>query len=316
MRVAVTGANGFLGRSVVRALLQRGHQVRAWSRAQAAEQAPGVEWLSGNLGNSDDTDRLLVDVDVVVHLAGRAHVADKTVVQRQQFVEVNVGLTVDLAHAAIRHGVRRFVFASSIGVLGSPSGAETPLTETSVPDPEGTYARSKLAAEQELFEVAPGGIEVTVVRPTLVFGAGAPGNVRRLVRLASSGIPLPLGNLSGKRSFVGVRNLSDLFALCCTHPQAAAQIFVAADDTALSVPEILEALGAGLGRRVRIWSLPGSMLTVAARLLGRSADLAKMSAPLVVDATKARTLLGWQSHQSLYDAIRETAAAHRVNAVR
>jgi nucleoside-diphosphate-sugar epimerase len=315
MRVAVTGANGFLGRFVVHALLQRGLQVRAWSREPCAEQDRGAEWLHGGLENPNNVDRLLTQVDVLVHLAGRAHAADRTVTQRQQFIEVNVGLTTALAHAAIRHGVRRFVFASSIGVLGMPVRAGA-LTETSTPNPQSTYARTKLTAEQQLFAVASGGLEITVVRPTLIFGPRAPGNVRRLLRLAASGVPLPLGNLSGKRSFVGVRNLSDLFVLCCTHPQAVAQTFVAADDTALSVPEILEALGAGLGRRVQVWSLPAPLLSIGARLLGRSADLAKLSAPLLVDASKARTLLGWQSSQTLYDSICETAMAYRSNTVR
>jgi UDP-4-keto-D-FucNAc 4-reductase len=317
MLVAVTGASGFLGRYVVPDLLQRGLQVRAWSRRSVTGAASGEDRMSGDLSIAANVDRLLAGVDVVVHLAGRAHVADRTAAQRQEFIDLNAGLTAQLAHAAARHGVSRFVLASSIGVLGSASSAAGPLTEASAPNPDSSYARSKLAAEERLLAVASqSSLEVTIVRPTLVFGAGAPGNVHRLVRLAASGLPLPLGNLFGRRSFIGVRNLADLFGICCTHPRAAGQLFVAADDLALSLPEILEALGRGLGRRVRIWPMPRSVLKVAAGLLGRSADLAKMAAPLVVDASKANTQLGWSSRQTLYDSICETAARYQSDKTR
>jgi UDP-4-keto-D-FucNAc 4-reductase len=317
MLIAVTGASGFLGRFVVPNLLQRGLRVRAWSRGPAAGAASGEDCMSGDLSDSGNIDRLLTGVDVVVHLAGRAHVAERTAAQRQEFIDVNAGLTAQLANAAAGHGVRRFVFASSIGVLGTTSTAAGPLTEASVPNPDGSYARSKLAAEEQLLAVASRStLEIAIIRPTLVFGPGAPGNVHRLVRLAASGLPLPLGHLLGKRSFIGVRNLADLFAICCTHPRAAAQVFVAADDSAMSLPEILEALGRGLGRRVRIWPMPRSILTIAAGLLGRSADLAKMAAPLVVDASKANTQLGWSSRQTLYDSICETAAQYRSDTMR
>jgi nucleoside-diphosphate-sugar epimerase len=317
MLIAVTGASGFLGRFVVPNLLQRGLRVRAWSRSPAAGTASGADYMNGDLSDPGNIDRFLTGADVVVHLAGRAHVADRTAAQRQQFIDVNAGLTAQLAHAAAVHGVRRFVFASSIGVLGSASPAAGPLTEASVPNPDSGYARSKLAAEEHLLAVASrSSLEVVIVRPTLVFGPGAPGNVHRLVRLAASGLPLPLGNLSGKRSFIGVRNLADLFGICCTHPLAGGQLLVAADDSTLSLPEILEALGRGLRRSVRIWPMPRPILTMAARLLGRSADLAKMAAPLVVDASKAHALLGWSPRQTLYDSICETAAQYRSDTMR
>jgi nucleoside-diphosphate-sugar epimerase len=317
MFIAVTGASGFLGRFVVPHLLQQGLRVRAWTRGPAGGAPSGADCMSGDLSDSKNMDRLLTGADVVLHLAGRAHVADRTAARRQEFIDVNVGLTAQLAQAAAGRGVRRFVFASSIGVLGSSVPAAERLTEASVPNPDGSYARSKLAAEEKLLAVASrSALQVTIVRPTLVFGPGAPGNVHRLVRLAASGLPLPFGNLSGKRSFIGVRNLAELFGMCCTHPVAGGQLFVAADDSTLSLPEILQALGRGLRQRVRVWSMPRSILRMAAGLVGRSADLAKMSAPLVVDASKAKTLLGWSSHQTLYDSICETAAQYRSDTMR
>jgi nucleoside-diphosphate-sugar epimerase len=225
--------------------------------------------------------------------------------------DVNLDLTVRLARSAVEHGVRRFIFASTIGVLGSCSAAGESLTEASVPNPDGNYARSKLAAEQQLLALSSQeSMQVTIIRPTLVFGAGAPGNVRRLVQLAASGIPLPFGKLHSRRSFIGVRNLADLIYICCTHPLAGGQIIVAADDLTFSIPEILGILARGLQRRVRIWPMPTAMLALVARLLGKSGDLAKIAAPLTVDASKARTVLGWCTRQPLSEAIYETGASY------
>jgi nucleoside-diphosphate-sugar epimerase len=315
--IAVTGASGFLGRFLVPVLLQRGFRVRVWTRSATTQFPLDVERMVGDLRDSRNTDNLVSGADVVVHLAGRAHLPDHTALQRQELFEVNLGLTSQLARSAAEHGVRRFVFASTIGVLGSCSPEGQALTEASAAHPDGNYARSKLAAEQQLLALADrGSLEVTIVRPTLVFGPGAPGNVQRLVRLVASGLPLPLGKLDNRRSFIGARNLADLFGICCVHPLAGGQLFVAADDVALSLPEIMEILGHGLRRRVRIWPLPRPLLAVGARLLGKSADLTKIAAPLVVDASRARTVLGWCSSQTLSDAIHETAACFAANRMR
>jgi nucleoside-diphosphate-sugar epimerase len=310
MLIAVTGANGFIGRFLVPMLLQQGCRVRASVRAGSANSPTDVDCVTGDLRDSINIDKLLSRVDVVVHLAGRAHLADRTVADRKELFDVNLDLTVRLARSAAEHGVRRFVFVSTIGVLGTCSAPGQMLTEASTPNPDGNYARSKLAAEQQLMALSrQQSMEVTIIRPTLVFGPGAPGNVRRLVRLVASGLPLPLGKLGSQHSFIGVRNLADLIGICCTHPLAGGQLIVAADDVTVSIPEILKIIGSGLQRRVRIWPIPIAALTLIAGLLGKSSDLAKIAAPLSVDASKARTVLGWRSRQPLSDAIYETAAS-------
>jgi nucleoside-diphosphate-sugar epimerase len=315
--VAVTGASGFLGRFLVPELLQRGFRVRASVRNATAQFPVGVEYVSGDLADPANVDNLVIGADVVVHLAGRAHRPSRTVSQRRELFDVNFGITSQLARAAAKSGVRRLVFASTIGVLGSCSPQGHWLTDATKPSPDGDYGRSKLAAEHELQALSRhSSLEVTIVRPTLVFGPGAPGNVERLVRLVASGVPLPFGKLDGLRSFIGVRNLADLFCICCTHPLAGGEVFVAADHETLTVPAIVQIIGRGLQRHPRVWRVPPSLLAAAAGLLGKSGDFARISAPLMVDASRAHTLLDWHSAQSLSDAILETAAGFLVDNVR
>jgi nucleoside-diphosphate-sugar epimerase len=308
--VAVTGAGGFLGRFLVPELLRRGFTVRASLRNAATPLSADVQYVTGDLADASNVHELLNGADMVVHLAGRAHRSYRSAQQRKDLFDVNVGMTSQLARTAVECGVHRLVFASTIGVLGSRSSPGESLTEAAIPSPDGDYARSKLAAELELTALSRhSSMEVAIVRPTLVFGPGAPGNVERLMRLVASGVPLPFGRLDEPRSFVGVRNLVDLFCICCVHPAAAGQVFLAADEQSLCLPTIIKIIGRGLRQRARVWPLSPALLAATARLLGRSADWAKISEPLMVDASRARRLLEWRSTQPLSDAILETAAA-------
>jgi nucleoside-diphosphate-sugar epimerase len=312
--VAVTGASGFIGRVLVPLLLQQGFRVRASAR-NASAAPPATEFVLGDLRDSAVATRLASGADVVVHLGGQAHVEARDENQRRVMFDVNVGATVELARLSAATNVQQFVFASSIGVLGARLAPGSRLTEASPPDPQGDYGRSKLAAEHELVALSKSsGMPVTIVRPTLVFGPGAPGNVSRLVRLVASGLPLPFGRLDARRSFVGVRSLSELLAICCTRQLTAANMFVAADQETFSLPEVVRLLADGLNRPARLWPLPRTLLTTLAGMAGRSGDLTRIAAPLVVDASKARSELGWNPQQTLADAIRETATSFAVAA--
>jgi nucleoside-diphosphate-sugar epimerase len=290
-------------------LLERGCRVRVSARGAAPWPVPAVEPVIGDLRERAVADRLVSGAEVVVHLAGLAHVLDRGATLHQSMVQLNLDMTLQLARSAIEHGAKRVVFVSTIGVFGSRSPVGQALTEASAPRPEGDYARSKLAAERGLLALSrDGGLEITTVRPTLVFGPGAPGNVERLVRLVARGLPLPFGGLAAAHSFIGVRNLADLLAICCVHPRAGGELIVAADTPTLTLPEVVKLLGRGLRRSVRLLTIPEAMLALGAGLFGKSNDFAKLSAALVVDASKARTHLGWRPHQNLCDSVRETGA--------
>jgi nucleoside-diphosphate-sugar epimerase len=254
-------------------------------------------------------DAALSGANVVVHLAARAHVLRETELDPDAaFRRSNVDATVRLVEGAARVGVRRFVFVSSIGVNGNQTRG-TPFTESDVPAPVEPYAKSKLAAERALQSAADeAGIEIVIVRPPLVYGAGVKGNFLRLLSLVDRGIPLPLAAISNKRNLIGVENLSELVVLCAEHPAAAGELFLAAEPEPHSTPELLRVIAKAMGKPSRLFSIPPGILHASVRLAGFQSQFEKLCGSLEVCSDKARRVLGWTPSVDFADGIARTAA--------
>lgn len=309
-RWLVTGAAGFVGRHFVRRALAGGAGVRAAVRADRAVFDPGVEVCAvGEIGPATDWSLALAGVDTVIHLAARAH-ADPAVDEPRRYAEVNAAGTRRLVEAAAGAGVRRFVFVSSIAVYGHAS-AQRPLTEDTATAPQSPYARSKLEAEACLWDAsARSGLEVVVIRPPLVYGPGAPGNFRRLLGLIDRGLPLPVGSVRNSRSMIGVTNLADLLATAATHAAAANRVFVAADGEDLSTADLMRRLAGHMQRPFRAWPFPPPMLRALAWSAGRVDTYDRLFGSLTVDASRARTLLGWRPPATLDEGLAASASWH------
>jgi nucleoside-diphosphate-sugar epimerase len=271
-RVFVTGATGFIG------------------RAFCAESH--LQVTTGDLRQPGWEERLR-GIEVVVHLAGVAH----TRASDALYEEVNVRATLRLAEAAVRAGVRRMVFISSIKVNGEATSIDHPFRAGDTPNPQDEYGRSKWRAEQALARV--GRLEVVVVRPPLVYGPGVRANFRRLLLLVDTGLPLPFGSIRNRRSFVFVGNLVALVRRCVEHRAAAGKTFLAADGEDLSTPELVRRLAAALGRKARLVPFPPSLLP------------SKLAGSLLVDASKTCDLLQWQPPYSVDEGLARTAVGHR-----
>ena len=303
MNILVTGASGFIGSALTNYLLEQGHELRAVGRSKPTTP---LSFFHGELADIELLSRALQGMDCVVHLAGRAHqLHDESRDPLASFRAVNLDLSVGLARQAAMAGVRRFVFMSSIGVNGSTTGID-PFVEDAVPAPHSDYAQSKLEAEQALQLVAAEyGMELTIIRPPLVYAGHAPGNFARLLRIVEMGIPLPFGGLNNQRSMIALDNLAELVATCVVHPAAAGELFLAADGDDLSTAELVHTLAEGMGRRARLFPLPVRLLSIGATLLGKRAMYTQLCDSLRVDASKARNLLGWQPQKSARQALLE-----------
>ena len=193
MKILLTGATGFIGKSLVAELLQQGFNISIAVRYKTNLFPDKVEqFVVGDFDNSPDFSTSLTKVDCVIHLAGKAHVIDidKTS-DLNEFRKINTELTLNLANQAIESGVKRLVFLSSIGVNGNRNNQ--PFLEIDTPNPQEPYAISKHEAEQKLFKLAKEtDMGVVIIRPPLVYGANAPGNFGRLMSWASKKYPIPL----------------------------------------------------------------------------------------------------------------------------
>jgi nucleoside-diphosphate-sugar epimerase len=310
LTIAVTGADGFIGRAVCVELEGRCHRVRRITRTADAAHDAGSRFVP-DVASAEGLETVLAGCDAIVHLAARAHVLKESEPDPEaEFERVNVGGTVRLAEAAVRAGLKRFVFVSSIGVNGSSSPG-APFTEADPPAPAEPYARSKLHAERALLTAAAGSLEVVIVRPPMVYGPGVKGNFLRLMSLVDSGLPLPLGSVRNRRSVIGVENLAALLALCSEHHAAAGELFLAAEPEVHSTPGLLRAIAGGLGRPDRVFGFPFGPLRLAAQVGGVANVFEKLCGSLEVSASKAQRLLDWRPTVTFPDGIARTAGWYR-----
>lgn len=305
--ILITGANGFVGRHLLDSLHQKGASVRG-----AVRHNPSLSEVAiGNMSDDTDWTHALQNINTVIHLAARAHVLNDTSADPlKEFRAVNVYATQKLIQDAHLYGVKRFVFLSSIGVLGNQTHGAA-LDENSKTAPVDKYAVSKQEAEQIVVEHCTRfGMEYVIVRPVLIYGADAPGNFGLLLKLAASGLPLPFDLLKQKRNLLALDNLVDMLALCVNSPHAANQTFVVADDEAVNLSDIISNLRLGMSRPKRLFALPEVLLRSFCSLLRRSAMFDKLNAELLVNNAKAKQVLNWQPPLSTPAALQRVGARY------
>ena len=309
----MTGASGFVGRALLARLasdpLFDGRGLYRTSGSVADNGVPAI--VVGDLSESPDFDAALRGVDVVIHTAARTHVVD----EREHdplaaYRKINVTGTLNIAKAAAVAGARRFVFLSSVKVNGESTPINRPFTEADPPAPLDFYGQSKWEAEQALWKLsAETGMEVVVLRPTLIYGQGVKGNLRRLIRLVERGLPLPLGAVANRRSMIGLDNLVSAILATATHPAAADRTFLVSDQDDLSTPDLLRAIATGLARPLALWPVPVSVLTAVGNLLGWRAEVDRLANSLLVDSTLLSTTLSWRPETSVTEGIRRMLRA-------
>ena len=312
-RILVTGANGFIGRRVVHRFTGEGFPVLAVSRGPIPSLPPGaVGALVPELSGKTSWHGLLREVQVVIHCAAHVPgVGEHPDTTNARYQRVNVEGTQALAVQAAEAGVRRFVFLSSIKAHGESTEPGHPFDERSALAPTGAYGRSKVAAEAALRRVvATTPMASVILRPPLVYGADAKGNLAALMHWIRRGLPLPLGAVHGnRRSLISVENLVDAIRHGADHPGAAGQTFVLSDGEDLSTTALLHALGRVVGRPARLVPVPPALLRVTAVLAGQSAAAMRLLGSLQVDSSRIRRAIGWHPPLTVEEGLRRMVAS-------
>ncbi|HEY7246776.1 MAG TPA: NAD-dependent epimerase/dehydratase family protein [Xanthobacteraceae bacterium] len=300
--VALTGATGFIGQHLLRELPQRGFRLRVLLRRPSDVPIESASAVIGDLARPQNMAAALAGVDAVIHSAGIAHAMSG--LPEDDYRLLNTEATIQLARAAHRAGVKRFVFLSSVRAQSGPT-AERVLTEELTPQPTDAYGRSKLAAEQGLAELD---LDWVALRPPLVFGRGVKGNMESLVRLARSPYPLPFAALPGRRSLLSVENLVDAIAAVLSLRPPLRRPFIVADPEPSSIADMVTALRHGLGRRPGLVPVPSRLLAMGLGALGRGEIYQRLAGSLVADPS-ALIKLGWAPRLMTKDALAALARA-------
>ena len=291
IKILMTGGSGFVGENLISNLLKKDYyQVISLARSYKVKQQSVEQIITDNIFEADFPE----NIDVIIHLAGRAHILnDQSADPLIEFRKVNVEGTLQLAQQALDKKVKRFIFISSIGVNGAIT-FDQPFSESTLPKPHADYAISKFEAEQELKKLFEGSeTELVIIRPPLVYAAHAPGNFARLLKLASTNLPLPFAQTNNKRSFVALENLVNFIQVCIEHPNAANQTFLVADQHSLSIRELVEYLKQGMGKKPYFIYIPQPLMKLGAICLGKSKLYEQLFASLEIETTKAQKLLDW-----------------------
>lgn len=267
MKIAVTGATGFVGTALVPFLKAQGNEILPIRHSE--------------------TDIELDGVGAVVHLGGLAHRTGRATPTPQEFEQANHIFTRTLAERAREARVRRFVFVSTVNVVAANPGVLTPDMPI---NPLSPYGESKARAEQAVLampEIGP-----VILRPPLVYGANARANIRGLTRLALKPWPLPFASVNNRRTMVGLSNLVEAITFAVTARGIEGRVFHVTDSRPLSLAEIVGTVRRSSGRTERLYPVPVWALRAMFKAIGRAHMAEQLFGDLIVDGS-ALNQAGW-----------------------
>ena len=293
MKILVTGATGFIGSHLVPFLKTR-HEVATLNARTV--NATSTEWHAQ------------VDCcDVLVHLAGRAHVSSKSS-DSEIYKSINTDLTEILAQRLAVNS-KHIIFVSTAVIYGQQSMTNRPFKTSDTLNLDSPYAASKVAAEQAIQQISrQSQLGYTIIRPPLVYGPGVKANFLAMIKWVQTGVPLPLGSARNLRSLVGVRNLVDLIEKCATNEAAKNQILNASDDQDVSTTGLLKMIATSMDKPARLIKMPLGVLKFGSQVIGKPRAYDGLCGSFQLDISQTKQKLNWTAPFSLQDEISATVA--------
>jgi nucleoside-diphosphate-sugar epimerase len=303
--IAVTGATGFVGRTIAGELVQAGYRVVGWSRRLPAplECLPGVDYRVKDLSSAPISAADFVGVDLLIHAAAHVHRQRPTQDDLRAFQWINVEASERIAARAAEAGVRRLIYISSAGVYGRSTKGE-PLTRGCATQPVESYAESKLEGERRV-QAAFSGVdrEVLIVRLPMVIGAGAPGRFSAMIRWMNHGLPVPVPSRPNRRSVVDVRDVAGFLTKAIRSSVGWGEPWLIASQQPISSIEMAAAIARGLGRPCRFVIFPEWVTRHLSKLpvIGRS--FLPLFEDFELDCSETMSRFNWSPAFSSTDAV-------------
>lgn len=287
----ITGINGFIARNLADALSSQVESIHGSIRKITLKPQDLKISLfeTGDLSEPVDWGDALEGVDTVFHLAGTVHSVHEPKVYNRAIVHG----TKNLVEQAIKKNVSHFVYVSSAAVYGKEN-CESVLTEKSIPTPNTPYGEAKLAAENELIRLAKESkMSYTIVRPPIVTGKNAPGNVAKLKKLIQKLPVLPFGSATEKRSLVNIDTLVNFLIECANNPNARSQIFNITDKEDMSTRELCLRFANELNKKIVLLPIPPTIMRTALSLIGQRSMYDKLFGQLRFSIEHAQACIRW-----------------------
>jgi len=293
-KILITGATGFVGKSLCNFLKSSGYMVCPTARVKPHNNSEFKHFVTGNITEFNDWSKILTDIDTVIHLAARAHILnDQSNKSLDDYRKVNTLPTIKLGRDAIKSGVRRFIFVSSAGVNGGETFG-VPYRSSDEAAPHSPYTISKYEAELELKSLFHGtNTELVIVRPPLIYDINAPGNFALIMRLVKNSLPIPLGRITNKRSFIALENFIRFLEVCIMHPKAANMTLLVSDGVDLSTSEFIKLIGILINKKPFLFWLSPKVMRFLIEMFGRKKMAQSLYGDLQIHTKDTFELLDW-----------------------
>ena len=291
MKILVTGATGFIGSHLVPFLKTR-HEVETLDARTV--NATSTEWHT-------QVDRC----DVLVHLAGRAHVSSKSS-DSEIYKSINTDLTEMLAQQLALNS-KHIIFISTAVIYGQQSLTNLPFKTSDTLNFDSPYAASKVSAEKAIQQISQQSqMTYTIIRPPLVYGPGVKANFLSMIKWMKTGLPLPLGSARNLRSFVSVRNLANLIDNCATNEAAKNQVFNASDDHDVSTTDLLKIIANSMNKPARLIKMPLGALKFGSQVIGKPRAYDGLCGSFQLDVSQTKQKLNWTAPFSMQEEVSAT----------
>jgi nucleoside-diphosphate-sugar epimerase len=293
--VFITGSNGFIGKNL-------------------------IKYISSNFlfVKYDKTCPVNIQGEVVLHLAGKAHDL-KNISNSSDYYQVNTELTKTVFDAFLASNSKVFITLSSVKAVADE--VEDYLTEEHIANPITHYGKSKQLAEQYILsKKIPEGKRVYILRPCMIHGPGNKGNLNLLYKLASKGIPWPLGAFENMRSFCSIDNLIYIIKELIEREDIPSGVYNIADDEPLSTNDVISILADSQNKKAKIWKVSKVLIQSLAklgdllRLPLTTERLQKLTESYVVSNQKIKSAIGKNLEVSARDGLLKTFNSFHTNA--
>jgi len=297
MKILVTGSSGFIGSHLIKELKRRNIPFTTLSLRGLSKKYPEHKRLIQSH---------LLNTDVVIHLAALAHQKGKINADLNLFSRINTDKTEFLAKEALKAGVKRFVFLSSIAVYGILDSQKA-LDENTNCKPKNAYGISKFSAEKRLNLLSRNySMKIYIIRPPIVYGPKDNGNFLRLLQIIKFCYLLPFRALKNKRSLIFIGNLVDALITVALSQNVRPGVYLVSDNESLAVNDLIHKISSAMNKKIILFFVPVVVLNFISRFIFKHKEFKKITGNLEINSSKFKINFNWKATYTFDAALKKT----------